>query len=473
MVVDPRGLEKYIVSSGRIFSDKADVALRQFSQLYDNLINIVNKAKPKKWGMLFYAALVRLSRKTDFDYKVQQFINTYFSLIWDSLREIEIKDGSIPRTAIHVVNIIKDGLPEPELILPSNVFSISLQQIIDTIPEMTIARDENIIWLIYCESSKLQIKIPLAKGVLHKGGPARFVLKAFFKSDLIAPEIPIRDFDILVKDDEVGVKFLQLVGETDQSGKELYKNILHVLASRDVTMNQCVLGPKGLIYTKEAEESVKSGIIMPCATDHGLYGKDSFTHKGHRFVKERSLERLIKFVSEGKANSFLLKKENLQIFLGIRFLLLVVRVVNKEDCCERLEKIYYLLDQMRQIEMYNYVFQHHSSVNGRCRNIFDLLENCHKMYPFINIEKRGEDEGIARWMMKNLLKWLFRIFKEEYRLHDADFTWLKLDENEEVAEFSLRNFRSNPVLINDLQNWWSLYLENCRQRNQIYDKQNK
>lgn len=459
-MLNPAGLERYI--HPELEKDRQIPALlEQFrTQVIDPFEEIIKHAPPEQWAEKFFLEIKRL-RVKKLDPRIRKFLQHRLRDITRTLR-YPLQEGSISKTAIHNVHDIAMNMKTPRYDRKL-LHRIPLLDLPRYIPGMGIKIDGEITWLILYHDDQ-EVKIPLTRGVAHKGGPARLALKMCYKSQWLDPEFPLKDWDILVRDMEAGKNFMRLVGEKDLSGIEHYNSLFFVFSCRDVIMNECILSYEdGLIYTNDAMNAVISGLIWACGGDHGLYGKDRFVYQGHYFLKMRALERLFKFLMEEKADRFMIAEENLQLFMGVALVLAITRTIGKVDCFERLEKLYYLLDITGQLEMFQYVIKHRYGVE--CNNIFDLLEYVHIMYSFVSMENRGQDEGVARWLMKKLIKLTEKEFEEEYDVHATDLGWIKIDPKRTQKVFSLHDFHSDPEILKKMKEWFPGYLHRCRERN--------
>lgn len=458
------GLNRYLVER------ESDGILKEFEEkVFVPFLYILTFQPPEKWVRSIYKQMLILDRDVELDPRIRSYLDQYFP----SIREILYipKQHNIPQTIIYAVNKIGQSLPEAKIEVVE-IRYISMLEICQKIPTANLTQKDDIDYLIIDNLYGKKITIPLMTGVYHKGGIARLILKFYFDSPWLKSEVPIKDWDILVQKLRTGKRFLEIAGETDQSGIEVFSSCFEsIMYSRDVTLNQCLLGKNGLWYTPEAESAVKTGVIFPCSGDHGLYGCDFFMHQGHRFVKGRVFERLIKTVIEKKAKVFDIRLDNLQVFMGISGLIGALRKIDSSSFVERLMRFYYMLEQLGQIDMYRYLLREKHQLP--CNSIFDYLEGIHTMYPFVLFRKLGEDEGVARWLMEKLLKWHERDFKNTFGLSSGDLCWIKFDQEERMVRFDLTRYQSDQQLANRLEQWLPGFIERCQRRNEQYYSQHR
>jgi len=457
MPINPDALKFFITNcktSMPVLKQLDDVVLNPFREIIRDV--------PENWGSKIVQQIRHIrAHRNELDPRIIQALKDYLPMIMDVL-SMKVEDGSIPKSVIFGIQEIQEKVPY-ENCEDVKYNQISINLLPKYVPEISIVEDGEITWIndVY---NGIEVKIPLAKGIIHKGGAPRYILKRVFKSSLIDPEVPFTDWDIAVTDLEAGKKFMMFVGEKDFSGIEKANSYNHLINSRDVTCNKCLLSKKrGLVYTDDAKEAIVSGCIFPYGGDHGIYGNDVFQIQGHKLYKPRVFDRLVKFVVDGKAKSFGIKEENLQLFMGIVGIMVIYRAIKKANPYERLTSAYFLLDKMGQLEKYEYVFKH--KFGAPCGNIFEFLEGLHTMYPFTLLEARGGDAGIARWLMFKILNYSRRRFKQEYNVHDTDFSWFEIDPKEKIVIFSLDDFRTDAKTISKLEKWFPGYLERCHLRN--------
>jgi len=488
-----KGLDLYISSA--IDHDKS--ILPKALKLFDEIINhplqhIFTNEPPEKWGIKITREIIKI-KKTIYSNKInsedeevydklRNFMVAYLPMIWDELYHKRLDNNApIVRIAVDRVLSIKLRLPLPQY-EPQDIRIIPLGRIIRTIPrcrlyeykqksnqfgEFGMETDIKILHINNVFGHNL--KIPLTSEVYYKGGWARLLLKLFLyhqgkindKIHLIKTELPLGDCDIMTTNLEKGKKIMEIVGEEDLSGIELFHDLDYAFASRDITMNLALFTKEGLYYSPLAEEAIKTGVVFHLPADHGIYSRNYFTHLGHQFIQDRGFERQFKFIIDGKAEGFKMKKENLQLFMGRFALVGLGRFIQKPDAAEKMEKYYYLLQKTGQLEQFRYVFQ--VKLQRDFTNIFEFYESLHSLYPDFSIIRSSDDYFRAVWYSEKLRKWFRREFKR-MSIIKTDFSWIEIDENEEEIVFGLQDFVSDPKTVSELREFIPCFIERCKKR---------
>ncbi len=467
-------LDLYVNSrreGGSDYND-SDLMLEYDERLYRPVEDLVKKNRPSKWGFRLARRFRRLQNSKNLSPMIKEFMQDYWSLLWDALRT-PIEEGSIPRTTISAISDLNKRLPVRNLDKPDLLF-IPIEEFSIVNPKFTYRKVKKVTYLGYQCGCDRFVEIPLMDQVWLKGGDVRVVLKGLFNDEYIDKEIPLNDHDICVRDYNIGKNYLQIVGEDDLSGIEIFDDIVDVIASRDVDMNQGLLSADGIYYTQSAKDAIISGFIHPIGADQGVFGKGTFTvnkrdtsgkiEKIKIFKPRIAYERTIKFVVEGKTRGLIIDDNNLQLFMGIYLMVSFCRLVKKEDRSSRIEKIYYLLKEMGILDHYKYVFK--QLFNIICDNVFDLFEYSHILYPFFELEAKGRDDQVAQWLIMKLNKWLRNEFRATYKLYSKEFyDSLVIDSGCEKKIFTLDNFQSDPILKQKIDIWIPGFLERSRARN--------
>lgn len=450
-----------------------DSLIKEYDEkIYRPNEELVKKNRPSKWGFRFARRFVRLQKDSSLDPRIKDFMQDYWSLLWDALR-VPIEEGSIPRTTISVISDINKQLPVRNFDKIDLLF-IPIKEFSKINPKFSFEKKNKVTYLKYQHNENKFAEIPLMDQVWLKGGDVRVVLKGLFNDECIDKEIPLNDHDICVRDYNIGKNYLLKVGEDDLSGIEIFDDIMDVIASRDVDMNQGLLSADGIYYTQYAKDAIISGFIRPIGADQGVFGKGTFTvnlrndcgeiEKIKIFKPRVAYERTIKFVIEGKARGLLIDNNNLQLFMGIYLMVSFCRLVKKDDRSDRIEKIYYLLKDMGIFDHYKYVFQ--KLFNASCDSVFDLFEYTHILYPFFELEAKGRDDQVAQWLIMKLNKWFRNEFRTTYKLYSKEFyDSLIIENNFKEKQFTLDGFQSDPILKEKIDIWIPGFLERSRARN--------
>lgn len=465
------GLDEYM-EKRECFETKSKV-FNQFNKIINELVLIIDTKPMMQWGLSIAKEIINLRKKLILYPIVEEFLDDYLPLFWDALRKPVDNQLPIPRIAIDNVLYIKEKLPCPEY-YPENIKIISLEQLKDKIIGSKIYQlEESNVIIFEINYKEQKIQIPLLDTIYHKGGVPRLVAKLYFESKehLIDAELPVNDFDLMTYDLNDAMKVLNYLGEKDLSGIELFHDLEYAFSSRDVSINLTLLTKKGLVYSPNAENSIKSGVTYHLYADHGIYSKNYFIHKEHVFVCDRGFERLFKFLIEGKTDAIKIKKENLQLFMKGYPLVLLGRFLEKKNKEVLIQKIYYLLKITGQLDQYRYFFEKHGLTfekNKKIKSkICNFFETLHHFYPYFSIERIHGDDFTAKWLTKKLLKWFAREFKRRYRIKISDFGWIKIDPSEEWSIFNLDNFKIDIHESERIIKWLPGYIERCRIRNKF------
>lgn len=472
ITISTRGLWSYI-DPNRIDLGK-DQCLKQYDEAaYNSFILITEKYPYEMWGKMQSRELLHILHRNDLDPRIKVYIKDNADIILESFRKQIVGEG-ILETVIYNIQDINQQLPPPD-IDPYDIDLIPNSRVLQEIPGARLEPDQenpDINWLIF-QFNGHGVRIPIMPRILHKGGTARLIAKMLFlnnpedtdQKDLILSEIPIKDWDIIAYDSEQGIKFMHAVGEKDSSGIESFDgNLSVIMYSRDIDLNQCLFGTRGLYYTNGCQEAIRTGTTKSCVGDHGIYGIDYFIIHNHRMPKGRVTERCIKPVIENKIKRFQYLLEWLQICTGISPLIGSMRKIDKPGFPERLAKFYYMLEITGQIDQFRYIFAHKFGV--LCKDIFDFYTNLHRMYPFVLFEKFGSLLGVSKWLISRLLKYHRYRFKQQFGLGNLDLSWIELDPNNEILHFSDDGYQRNPELIEAITQKLPVFLEECKLRNQ-------
>lgn len=463
------GLQVYIEKE-----DQDRPLLKEFkNEIYNPITDIARKDDPKDWPEKIRGKIKSLRRKQNLAPEIKTIFNEYYPRIKNALR-IPIK-GTIEKTTRYIIQKIDQSLPPPPS-TPIEYELMNLDEVIRRLKKSKFIKGEvrldqdpqhkDIQWLIINNVLGHDIKIPLAPNIYHKGGSARVILKLIFGDGRwLASEVPPKDFDILAYTSRQGEIFFEKIGEEDYSGIENLTTLERVFQTRDTDMNEAVFSPRGLHYTQAAKKAVETGIIKPGIGDHGIFGRDyfhvfcKFIGAVKRVLNGRSIERLIKTILEEKAWKFLIKKEWLQVFMGIFALVGSIRKIDKPGFAERLVKFYFLMEKMGQIPMFRHVFR--EKLNLPCRNFFEFYEGLHTLFPFVAWAPFGEDKGVARWLITKLLKLILQDFKERYHLFTGDMSWYRTDPSDEWIGIDMDDYVRDLIFIQQVEIWLLDFAQLC------------
>jgi len=310
------------------------------------------------------------------------------------------------------------------------------------------------------------IPLPDKRQVWHKGGPARAVLDVVAHAPLSMQEseFPWHDFDALVANKRrnkiaainIGVDAdgIEYMGENEL-------NFIRYCAGRDTTQNQVCLGAEGLYYSEEAYKTAVTGhtrIENEYVANKAIYGFDKIIIQGEHLAKPRGLMRLIKAVVEGKALSFDHLPLNACLDLGTNSLFLAKRWSKKEHFPENLQRMYYLLKQMKQVR----------AGEG---NIFDTLERAHAEHPYFDFDSEVRSPiEVVRWKSRKLVKQIDREMGWRFKIPTG--MEIKRERGDNIpVKISLQGFVPDSQAM-EIGKIWNQFLARSRQRNREFQSQN-
>lgn len=295
---------------------------------------------------------------------------------------------------------------------------------------------------------------------MHKGGTPRVILKILAGAPIesIRAELPPNDFDVIATGDPLERQREALRMGVDIEGVEIVASLddwHRLFAGRDINLNQCFFGLDGLTYTQQALESAQSGSISLEATERGLYGSENVFYDGIKLAKNRGVQRLLKFVAEGKAESFEFFPLNEQLDLGVYWLALARKFARKKNAGALLDRLFYLGRQIGQVGP-----DEHS--------IYDVLTRVHKTYPFFDMRDLTLDQtALAKWLGGKLIKLADRRFRQEEKI-SLGFGLERTPGDEVPYRVSLDGYVPDPNRIAAAHEGWQAFLEACQGRTQEY-----
>jgi len=312
------------------------------------------------------------------------------------------------------------------------------------------------------------VPLPIAKKIWHKGGASRLALDIYAKAPEIMQknEFPLNDLDILSAEKSSEAHKIAIAIGVDPDGVEHMGepnlNFTRFCFGRDTTQNQVCLGSEGLYYSDPAFLAAKTGmteIIGEYIANKAIYGIDRVVIEGISLAKPRGLMRLVKAVAEQKALTFPYKMANSNFDMGIYALFLAKKWSKKEKFPDFLERMFYLMDQMKQTK-------------PKEKDAIALLERAHREYPFFDFDKEVVSlEDLAKWKAKKFVKQI-----------DREFAWvfgfpttlhLKRRENDTIPKIiSLDGFISDPSFAGKTAKWWEKFINESRERVKAFDKKN-
>jgi hypothetical protein len=257
----------------------------------------------------------------------------------------------------------------------------------------------------------------------YKGGVARKALKGIFYLDqkkyrdfdriLYETEV-VNDYDV-VADFNVDKKQIRAIMHTDPEGvdfihikneADIKDQIEQYMASRDVNMNQVLLTKDGLYYTEKAWQSCLTGNIRSTYRLSGaLFGSDIFYHNNKDYISARGLQRLVKFIVEGKAKYFEIPRYNLDVKIGVYWLVLIRKILRKgENAFYMLDRLFYCAKQMKETDS--------SDFNSFYKELIGV-------YPDFDFHDLGS-EGAIKWILGRYVKAVRKDVRSRFSIKSHD-----------------------------------------------------
>ncbi len=301
--------------------------------------------------------------------------------------------------------------------------------------------------------------LPDNPNVVHKGGFPRVMLKLFVDSpeEIIETELPPNDFDIIAVNGVRNIKRKIEEMGIDPDGVEYVeeKDWQKVFQQRDLDMNGCVVGENSLIFSSEAAEAASSGKIVVKEAKRGIYGTEHFYYDDERLLKNRGMMRLIKTVAEGKAIKFEFTPLNEQVDLGIYWLVLTRKYMNKPNTYRLLDRTFYLAKQMGQVEPDE-------------NSVIDTLDRIHEEYPFLDLEGPSlDEEGVARWLGKKLIKQIDSYYRHTRGVPN-DLVLDRQEEDMKPYTVSMTGYEPDQERLENIENEFEMFLKRSQERRRQY-----
>ena len=303
-----------------------------------------------------------------------------------------------------------------------------------------------------------EIPLPTNHKIWHKGGPARTILEIVANAPLSMQqnEFPWHDFDVVVAGHDGETSAAIAIG-VDSDGIEHMGeddlNFERYCHGRDTQQNQVCLGAEGLYYSQSALMSAITGhvnIVGEYVANKAIYGIDRMTIHGISLAKQRGLMRLVKAVTEGKALSFDYLPLNSNFDMGVYVLFLAKRWSANEKLPRRLQKMYYLLQQMGQVR------------EGE-NDIFQVLERAHLENPFFDFDSEVRFPiDVVRWKSRKIVKQIDREFAWKFGFPTI-LDVQRYPGDDIPSRISLDGFTSN-FAEQDFIEKWKIFINRSRSR---------
>ncbi len=455
----------------------------EFDGLLQPINDILRESPPERWWFRIVRHLKRTERSMrQYSPEVQQYLTEVLSEVYDVLnREMEAEAETDEERAdratvvIHgIAGLIHKLSPEAEVGEVFTVTKVSLESLVEQRPGRLKITEEKVIKTghgeieleqpvrcisVYSETRDEWYPIPLpsTQAIAHKGGAPRVLLKilAGARQATIEAELPPNDFDVIAvaHGNEKEVMADALAIGVDAEGVEFVESVDYqqYFASRDLNLNGCLLTGDKLIFSDQAEIAAQIGRLKIMAEDRGLYGSEFFYYQGERVIKNRGMYRLIKFVAEGKAESFDFTKLNEQVDFGIYWLVLGRKLMRKPNSGVLLNNMYELAKRMGQVR------------EGE-EGVIDALDRAHTEFPFFDFDGASLDEvGLAQWLARKLSKLTNKSFR--MRHHIPNGLTMERSEGDTVPyKVSLDGIVQDQEAGERTALAVEAYLERCRER---------
>lgn len=256
----------------------------------------------------------------------------------------------------------------------------------------------------------------------YKGGVARIALKLYaqkilgaaFSQSLLDNELPLADKDTVIGPDEKDVWGLAIQMGVDPDGVEKLEkwDIGAYFATRDLDLNQVLLTQGKLYFSSAALESVRTGEIHAGQRGRNIFGTDFFRYKNKTYLTSTVIHRLIKMVTEGKAHSFELPQYNLEVKLGIYWLVILRKLMKRKDAALCIAKLHDCAKQMGQTS---------------AENPSDFFDELKASFPFFDFQTHQSNQDIARWILTKYTTLLSKYLKTKFEVYSEDWNYVSED----------------------------------------------
>lgn len=166
----------------------------------------------------------------------------------------------------------------------------------------------------------------------------------------------------------------------------------------------------------------------------GLFGHDIFYYNNQEYIAARGLQRLVKFISEGKAKYFEIPRYNLDVEVGIYWLVMIRKVLRKG------KKSFYLLDR---------IFQCAKQMGETEADDFNgFFKELRGKYPDFDYHDLGS-EGAVKWIAGRYIKAVRKNIRSRFNIKSHD---IPINEDDtlirvEIDHENNKDFKLNMDLI--------------------------
>ncbi|MBI2551635.1 hypothetical protein HYV73_04855 [Candidatus Uhrbacteria bacterium] len=306
-----------------------------------------------------------------------------------------------------------------------------------------------------------RLPVPKRETVMGKGGVSRIILKihAGAAFPLLKAELPPNDFDLIACGDRVDGRAEAKRMGIDPDGVEWvsdFSNMESMLSTRDVDVNQAFVTNRALVCSEKGFVAAQTGRIKIQSAGRDLYGNESFYFDGMRLVKNRGMYRLVKFLAEGKASSFLITPLNMQVKFGIYWLITSRKNSRKPGLRGRyLNRLHAVARKLNQV------------LPGE-ETIYDSLDRVHGEYPFFTIDDPPlDDDGVARWLSRKLFRLADRSFRMQLQIAN-DWDFVRHEGDDQPVLVHIDDYVENPPHDVWASEEWGRFVLRCKERNRIH-----
>ena len=262
---------------------------------------------------------------------------------------------------------------------------------------------------IQVDGEFLEVPLP-EEGVLYKGGVARIVAKVFTNSS-IKGESTKPDIDLVIKRGDRPIEEILQKYKTGITDTEVVDEIDpgRILATRDVDMNAVLVSKDGLLITEAARKACETRVIHPLLPkERELFGRSTFKAGNIDLTRSVLLYRLVRMVVDNKADAFEIKKAEMQVPLGIYWLILAKHYIGKPEQQINIPRLFEIAKEMGQV--------------GESQNPFEWLEQLHSEYPEFSFSRSGlSKQDYAHWLFGKFLKLVSAKYRHSIDFYQKDF----------------------------------------------------
>ncbi len=391
---------------------------REFDTILSGIQEIIQTENPDSWLVKTTTYLKRTTRNVGTGTPLFDFFKKYGPDVLGLIRDCRVAtdvgiENEEERIALGAERLLVDirSLIEFNESEPLPMHRMNWSEILERSAgrvRLETKGAERIVTITSTTGARYEFPVPTRDALAHKGGVCRLLLKIASNApaDLIEAELPLNDFDVVgaIEDPQVREEAIRL-GLTaegiEPASQEL--NYAELAAGRDVDLNQVFLDTHGLIFSDAARAACVSGEIHIPTPDKGMYNSATIPIEGGSLVNEWGMQRLMKFVVEGKAHSFSFTPLNRHIDMGPFLLTLAHKFANRPNKDDLLARMFLVAEQMGQVR------------DGE-HTLDDVLERVRAAHPSVTTKKSEREYAhlsFVRWYAPRVLRSISRAFRNE------------------------------------------------------------